>query len=149
MNLFTKPQASTGYEQHSLLDPSQNLVRSIPHPRRVPRLRRHHSAGNSLHTHISIHSTSPADPNSLSNGTTMQPHEASFLGSVLDHLPALCAFTLPTEASYARVKDGMRSGGTYVCWGSNDNREAPLRLCGSPGSHHIGSLNTFTHKLFS
>ena len=32
--------------------------------------------------------------------------------------------------SYARVRDGIWSGGTYVCWG-RDNREAPVRLCGS------------------
>ncbi|KAF8595980.1 hypothetical protein BDV93DRAFT_413201, partial [Ceratobasidium sp. AG-I] len=37
---------------------------------------------------------------------------------------------LPTEASYARVVDGAWSGGAWVCWG-RENKEAPLRLCGS------------------
>lgn len=32
--------------------------------------------------------------------------------------------------------DGIWSGGTYACWGT-DNREAPLRLCGATGSHHF------------
>ena len=44
------------------------------------------------------------------------------------HLPALTALTLPQPASYKRVGDGVWSGGTYVCWGT-DNREAPVRLC--------------------
>jgi len=30
----------------------------------------------------------------------------------------------------------MWSGGTYVCWGA-ENREAPVRLCGNPGSHRF------------
>ena len=32
--------------------------------------------------------------------------------------------------------DGIWSGGTYAIWGT-DNREAPIRLCGAPGSHHF------------
>ena len=48
---------------------------------------------------------------------------------------------MPTEFSYARVLDGIWSGGTYVCWGT-DNREAPVRLCGlstagSPNRPHF------------
>ena len=32
--------------------------------------------------------------------------------------------------------DGVWSGGTYVSWGT-ENREAPVRLCGAPGSHRF------------
>jgi glutamine synthetase len=35
---------------------------------------------------------------------------------------------MPIKQSYARMKDGVWSGGTYVCWGT-DNRESPIRLC--------------------
>lgn len=55
---------------------------------------------------------------------------------MLAHLPALCALTLPTVQSYARVADGVWSGGTYVSYGT-DNREAPLRVCGARGARHF------------
>jgi glutamine synthetase len=64
--------------------------------------------------------------------------ETHFLSGVLTHLPALCALTLPTAASYARMQDGVFSGGTHVAWG-RDARETPLRLCGAPraGAAHF------------
>ncbi|SJL03811.1 uncharacterized protein ARMOST_07168 [Armillaria ostoyae] len=81
------------------------------------------SAGSAAHTHISIHSVAggPKVSGSLSS------LESSFLASVLKHLPAMAAITLPIPASYKRVADGVWSGGTYVCWGT-ENREAPIRL---------------------
>ena len=66
----------------------------------------------------------------------MTPLERSFVQSLLEHLPALAPFTLPTQASYARVQDGVWSGGTYACWG-RENREALVRLTGPQGSHHL------------
>lgn len=66
----------------------------------------------------------------------MTQAERSFLQGVLDHAPALCAFTLPTTYSYARVADGIWSGGTYASWGT-DQREALVRLCGAEGQHHF------------
>ncbi|KAK0467062.1 uncharacterized protein EV420DRAFT_1474454 [Desarmillaria tabescens] len=81
------------------------------------------SAGSAAHTHISVHSVvgGPKPSDSLSS------LESSFLASVLKHLPAMAAITLPIPASYKRVADGVWSGGTYVCWGT-ENREAPIRL---------------------
>ena len=66
----------------------------------------------------------------------LAPLETVFLQSVLDNLQAICAFSLPTDASYARVADGVWSGGTYVSWGK-ENREAAVRLCGTPGAHRF------------
>lgn len=66
----------------------------------------------------------------------MTQAERSFLQGVLEHAPALCAFTLPTTFSYARVMDGIWSGGTYASWGT-DQREATVRLCGAEGQHHF------------
>jgi len=66
----------------------------------------------------------------------MTATERSFLQALLHRLPALCALILPTAASYARVFDGIWSGGTYSCWGT-DNKDAPLRLCGPQGAHHF------------
>lgn len=44
--------------------------------------------------------------------------ESHFLAGVLHHLPALCAFTMPTVYSYDRIGEGCWSGGVWVCWGS-------------------------------
>jgi glutamine synthetase len=71
------------------------------------------------HVHISLNSTtlSPEDLNKK---------EFAFFASVLEHLPSLCAFLLPNEASYARIADNMWTSGTWVAWGTQ-NREVPLR----------------------
>ncbi|KAJ3775713.1 hypothetical protein FB446DRAFT_724347 [Lentinula raphanica] len=84
------------------------------------------SPGTSTHAHVSVHDTANRTyckkvPNELSL------LEKAFLAGVLDHLPAIAAITLPTSASYQRAVDGTWSGGTYVCWGT-ENREAPIRL---------------------
>ncbi|KAF8517205.1 hypothetical protein JB92DRAFT_2809890 [Gautieria morchelliformis] len=95
--------------------------------------------GGGLHTHISLHPVAPA-PTSLPSSPSehLTPLQASFLAGLLLALPELALLTLPTPASYARVGDGMLSGGTYVSWGT-DVREAPVRLCNaaSPGSRNF------------
>ncbi|KAJ7106496.1 hypothetical protein C8R43DRAFT_1140527 [Mycena crocata] len=91
------------------------------------------STGSSTHAHISVHSsTEQKTAAGLSN------HESEFLAGVLDHLPAITALTLPTPASYQRMADGAWSGGTYVCYGT-ENREAPMRLTNatSPSSRNF------------
>lgn len=92
--------------------------------------------GSAAHTHISVHSVKPSPNGSPKDG--LSAHESSFLASLLAHLPALEALTLPLPASYKRMIDGVWSGGTYVCWGT-DNREAPVRLCNasSPSSRNF------------
>ncbi|KAJ6466605.1 hypothetical protein C8R47DRAFT_1326242 [Mycena vitilis] len=94
-----------------------------------------HGPGSSAHAHVSVHSAAPGAqkvPNVLS------PHERAWLAGVLAHLPAVAALTLPTRASYQRLVDGVWSGGTYVCWGT-ENREAPVRLtnAASPASRNF------------
>ncbi|KAI0826976.1 glutamine synthetase/guanido kinase [Trametes gibbosa] len=97
------------------------------------------SCGSGAHTHVSVHGaptqlkTRPADE---ARAPTLTPTERSFVQGLLAHLPAVCAFTVPTSASYARMLDGIWSGGTYAAWGT-DNREAPVRLCGPRGHHHF------------
>ena len=84
------------------------------------------------YSHHSAPSATPKSPDNLSS------LESSFLAGVLDHIPALMAITLPTPASYKRIGDGNWSGGTYVCWGT-ENREAPIRLtnASSPNSRNF------------
>ncbi|KAI8986824.1 FLU1-II [Trametes punicea] len=95
------------------------------------------SCGSGAHTHISVHGPQ-SSPRSADEqlAPTLNPTERAFLQGLLAHLPAVCALTLPTAASYARVLDGIWSGGTYASWGT-DNREAPVRLCGPQGHHHF------------
>ncbi|KAJ6468420.1 hypothetical protein C8R45DRAFT_1018695 [Mycena sanguinolenta] len=92
------------------------------------------SAGSSAHTHISVHSTI-GEPKPVDK---MSAHESVFLAGLLAHLPAIAALTLPTSASYKRMVDGVWSGGTYVCYGT-ENREAPVRLTNatSPSSRNF------------
>jgi len=71
-----------------------------------------HGPGNAAHAHISLHPPDRA--------------MAFFVGGVLEHLPALCAFSMPDSSSYARVVDDEWTSGRWVAWGSQ-NREVPLR----------------------
>ena len=50
----------------------------------------------------------------------------SFIGGLLDHLPALLAITCPSVNSYRRLAPNMWSS-AYTCWGP-DNREATVRV---------------------
>lgn len=114
------------------------------------------SGGSAAHTHISVHSTRPPLPNAPPTTDGLTSHESSFLSSLLAHLPALTALTLPLPASYKRMLDGIWSGGTYVYWGT-DNREAPVRLCNasSPSSRnfevrcHDGLANVSVSLLYN
>ncbi|KAG2127126.1 hypothetical protein DEU56DRAFT_821304 [Suillus clintonianus] len=89
------------------------------------------NCGSAAHTHISVHPIDDEPSSQLTSDNPLTPLESTFLAGLLKHLPATCAFTLPLRASYARMLDGIWSGGTWVAWG-RDNREAPVRLCVPP-----------------
>ncbi|KAG1733379.1 uncharacterized protein EDB91DRAFT_1057527 [Suillus paluster] len=98
------------------------------------------NCGSGAHTHISVHpvssgqpsgTQSPASNKNQASDNLLTPLERVFLAGLLNHLPAACAFTLPLRASYARMLDGIWSGGTWIAWGK-DNREAPVRFCVAP-----------------
>lgn len=92
-------------------------------------------AGNGCHCHSSFSGNAMADAH--------RPHGLSiygewFIAGILEHLPALMAFTTPTTNSYRRILPSTWSG-AYRCWGVN-NREAPLRLVGraeAPGTLNV------------
>jgi len=106
------------------------------------------STGSAAHMHFSIHSSSPSPPADISTAPFLTEIEASFLQSLLSHLPSICALSLPTDASYLRMLDGVWSGGTYAAWG-HENREVPVRLTGHRGNYHFelrcldGTANTY------
>jgi glutamine synthetase len=51
---------------------------------------------------------------------------SGFVGGLLEHLPAIMAFTAPSPNSYQRLAPGMWAS-AYACYGP-DNREAAVRL---------------------
>ncbi|KAB8532569.1 hypothetical protein FH972_025514 [Carpinus fangiana] len=86
----------------------QHGLRATFHPTPLP------GTSTAAHAHVSL-------------GARCSPTaEQNFWGGVLHRLRALCAFTLPSDASYARVKDSAWTGGRHVAWGTQ-NREVPLR----------------------
>ncbi|TDL24695.1 FLU1-II [Rickenella mellea] len=94
------------------------------------------NCGSASHVHMSLRSSTPSSPAQVPSAPSLTQLEASFLQGLLDHLQGVTAFSLPTPSSYARMVDGVWSGGTWVAWG-RDNRECPVRLCGSTGDHHF------------
>ena len=88
-------------------------LRATCHPMPFPGI------GTAAHAHISFNrgGVPHADLEKL---------EMRFIASVLDRLPALCAFTMPQAVSYGRVAENSWTGGTWIAWGTQ-NREVPIR----------------------
>lgn len=93
--------------------------------------------GSASHAHFSVNGP----------GDTVEKYADSFLAGVLEHLPAILAFTLPIEESYQRVMAGIWAGGEWVTWGYQ-NREAPLRKCG-PGHWEMKTVDGMGNMYFS
>lgn len=102
-------------------------MRATLHPKPFPGI------GTAAHAHISL---DPPDRD-------LQ----FFVGGVLNHLPAICAFTMPEEVSYGRVADDSWTGGTWVAWGTQ-NREVPLRRV-NQGRWEIRCLDGFANMYFA
>ena len=77
------------------------------------------AAGSGAHTHISLNSDKL-------NATQIDEKASHFWAAVLDHLGAICAFSLAEAESYGRVAEDHWTGGTWIAWGTQ-NREVPLR----------------------
>ncbi|KAK2805609.1 hypothetical protein FQN50_006124 [Emmonsiellopsis sp. PD_5] len=105
----------------------QYNLRATLHPRPFS-----DAAGTAAHTHISI---------------TPATLEDNFLAGMLHHLPSILPFTFPQDASYARVKEGIWSGGVWVAWGYQ-NRETPIRKIG-PGHWEIKSMDGLANPYFA
>jgi glutamine synthetase len=70
------------------------------------------------HLHLSMTS---------SDNTPIEQHTVdSYIAGILTHLRAICAFSLPSYDSYARVQDRRGTTGTWVTWGT-ELRDVPLR----------------------
>ncbi|KAI1352121.1 hypothetical protein F5Y01DRAFT_314111 [Xylaria sp. FL0043] len=74
--------------------------------------------GVGSHAHISITSKDGDEPSTYEK----------FYGGILEHFPAIFAFTNGHPTSYERMVDGLWAGGRWVTWGTQ-NKETPLRKC--------------------
>jgi glutamine synthetase len=102
-------------------------LRATLHPQPFPGI------GTAAHVHISLN---PPDKDTQ-----------FFVGGVLRHLPAICAFTMPSPASYSRVTDDHWTGGTWVAWGTQ-NRETPLRRV-TDGRWEVRCLDGLANMYFA
>ncbi|NIB38166.1 type III glutamate--ammonia ligase [Pseudomaricurvus alkylphenolicus] len=91
--------------------------------------------GNGMHFHLSItddQGTNLFGDDSDAHGMGLSKMAYHFLGGLMHHARALCAFAAPTVNSYKRlVVGGSASGATwapaYICYGDN-NRSAMVRI---------------------
>ena len=93
------------------------------------------AVGTGAHAHISFNSI---------DGSDVQNIDRMFMASVLEHMSALCAFTMPQTDSYKRVAADSWSGGTWIAWGTQ-NREVPLRRVGVEQRWELRCLDGFAN----
>ena len=87
------------------------------------------NAGNGLHLHFSFkevgsHENAFSD---WSRPSGISRKGESFIEGILDHLPSLSSFSLPSVNSYRRIGAGCWTGSS-VEW-STEDKEVPLRVC--------------------
>ncbi len=83
-------------------------------------------AGNGHHLHLSLYSLEDDTPVLFDASGALSGPGSGFVAGILEHLPAVMAFTTPTPNSYQRIAPGMWSS-AYISYGP-DNREAAVRL---------------------
>ncbi|MCF8038738.1 MAG: glutamine synthetase family protein [Desulfohalobiaceae bacterium] len=95
--------------------------------------------GSGAHLHFSLQQNGenifydPSDANGLSQTARY------FIGGLLEHMPACCAFTASTVNSYKRLLPHCWAS-AYNCWGI-DNREAAIRICPGPKGNEASAFN--------
>jgi glutamine synthetase len=98
-----------------------------------------HSSGSGAHLHLSLWRDGKNllyDPNGEKGLSEFGRH---FIGGILAHLQALCAFTASTVNSYKRLVPHSWAS-AYTCWGF-DNREAAVRAITSMKGKEEASFN--------
>lgn len=95
-------------------------LRATYHPMPFPGI------GNGAHAHLSLNPSTKSSEGARPSKEQLDGINESFFASVLEHLPSICAFTMPQSVSYNRVADDSWTMGTWVAFGTQ-NREVPLR----------------------
>jgi glutamine synthetase len=81
-------------------------------------------AGNGHHLHVSIYEDDA--PVLFDASGALSSQGSGFVAGVLEHMPAVMAFTAPSPNSYQRLAPGMWSS-AFAAYGP-DNREAAVRI---------------------
>ena len=83
-------------------------------------------AGNGHHLHVSLYSLEGDAPALFDASGALSRVGSGFVAGLLEHLPAVMAFSAASPNSYQRLAPGMWSS-AYAAYGL-DNREAAVRL---------------------
>jgi glutamine synthetase len=96
-------------------------------------------AGNGHHLHLSVYSLEDDAPVLFDLSGALSQAGSGFVGGILEHLPAIMAFTTPSPNSYQRIAPGMWSS-AYISYGP-DNREAAVRLASPVAGAETATAN--------
>ncbi len=88
------------------------------------------STGSGCHMHLSLWKDGKNVLTEKGGRWNLSAAGESFIAGIMEHLPAIMAFTTPTPNSYRRLKPRYWSG-AYRIWGF-DNREAAVRVPSNP-----------------
>ena len=94
-------------------------------------------AGNGHHLHVSLYEDD--SPVLFDASGTLSGPGAGFVAGILEHLPAVMAFTAPSPNSYQRLAPGMWAS-AYGAYGL-DNREAAVRLASPVAGRESATAN--------
>ena len=94
-------------------------------------------AGNGHHLHVSLYEDGA--PVLFDASGALSDRGSGFVAGILEHLPAVMAFTAPSPNSYQRLAPGMWSS-AYAAYGP-DNREAAVRLASPVAGRESATAN--------
>jgi glutamine synthetase len=84
-------------------------------------------AGSGCHINFSLWREGANISGDPQQDTGISREAGAFIAGILDHLPALCAITIPSKTSYRRIRPHFWAG-AFRSWGYQ-NREAAVRVC--------------------
>ncbi len=94
-------------------------------------------AGNGHHLHVSLYEDN--SPVLFDASGALSGPGSGFVAGILEHLPAVMAFTAPSPNSYQRLAPGMWAS-AYGAYGL-DNREAAVRLASPVAGRESATAN--------
>lgn len=97
-------------------------------------------AGSGCHVNMSLWRGEENVTGDGERETHLSAEAGSFVAGILAHLPALCALTIPSNASYRRIRPHFWAG-AFTAWGI-DNREAAVRVFSGHGVPRRFELKT-------
>src|ERR671916_359525 len=96
-------------------------------------------AGNGHHLHLSLYALEDDTPALFDGSGMLNGQGSGFVAGILEHLPAVMAFTAASPNSYQRLAPGMWAS-AYAAYGP-DNREAAVRLASPVAGAEAATAN--------